>query len=351
MVAPISAPILHIVPLPVQLILVAPSPKYSTIAPVPPFTVRIPATFKITSFGAAQPLNLPVSLIPIAEKQLHTFAKEVILYQDIPKDNNEICRRIGDADAVLISYTSIISKEVLQQCHNLKYIGMCCSLYSPESANVDINYAQQRGITVTGIRDYGDEGVVEYVISELVKCLHGFGTNADGTEIKPWNGMPEEITGLHCGIVGLGKLGGMIADALSFFGANINYFARSEKEEATKKGYQFLSLHELMKQSDVVICSLNKNTVLLYKEEFENLGKHKIMFNVGLSPSWEIEPFEQWLSDGGNLLLCDSIGALGNKDLLNYPNVRCMNVSSGMTRQAFERLSEKVIQNLSEYNG
>jgi len=64
-VAPISAPILQIVPLPVQLILWAPSPKYSTIAPVPPLTVRIPATFRITSFADVQPLNLPVSFTPI----------------------------------------------------------------------------------------------------------------------------------------------------------------------------------------------------------------------------------------------------------------------------------------------
>ena len=43
----------------------APSPKYSTIAPVPPFTVRIPATFKITSFAAVQPDSLPVNFTPI----------------------------------------------------------------------------------------------------------------------------------------------------------------------------------------------------------------------------------------------------------------------------------------------
>lgn len=293
----------------------------------------------------------PVSLIPSAEEKLHSFAKEVILYHDIPADNNEICKRIDDADAVLLSYTTTLTKEILQQCTNLKYIGMCCSLYSPESANVDINYANEKGITVTGIRDYGDEGVVEYVISELVRCMHGFGANPDGTQAKPWNGIPEEITGLNCGIVGLGKLGGMIADALSFFGANIRYFARSEKEDATRKGYQFVPLNDLLDKSDVVICALNKNTVLLHQEEFEKLGKHKILFNVGLSPSWEMKPFEEWINDSRNICLCDSIGALGNKNLLTHPNVRCMNVSSGMKRQAFIRLSDQVIQNLSEYNG
>ena len=57
---------LQMVPLPVQDIEVAPSPKYSTIAPVPPFTVRMSATLRITSFGAVQPDNFPVNFTPIS---------------------------------------------------------------------------------------------------------------------------------------------------------------------------------------------------------------------------------------------------------------------------------------------
>ena len=158
----------------------------------------------------------PVSLVPSAEKALYSFAGQVVMYPDVPASDDEIIARIGDADAVLLSYTSRINRYVLECCLNVKYIGMCCSLYSPESANVDIRYANERGITVTGIRDYGDEGVVEYVVSELVRCLHGFGQES-------WEELPREITGLKVGIVGLGKSGGMIADALKFFGAEISY--------------------------------------------------------------------------------------------------------------------------------
>ena len=64
-VAPISAPILQIVPLPVHDITSAPGPKYSIIAPVPPLTVAIPATFKITSFADVHLLIFPESLTPI----------------------------------------------------------------------------------------------------------------------------------------------------------------------------------------------------------------------------------------------------------------------------------------------
>ena len=284
----------------------------------------------------------PVSLIPSAEKDLYLHAEEVVLYNDIPNDDDEIVKRIADADAVLLSYTSSINQAVLEKCPQLKYIGMCCSLYSPESANVDIRFANKQGITVTGIRDYGDEGVVEYVISEFVRCLHGFGQAS-------WNGTPREITGLKAGIIGLGKSGGMIADALKFFGAEVSYYSRTEKEFAKEKGYQFLNLHDLLEQSEVVFCCLNKNTVLLHDQEFEKLGDKKILFNTGLSPAWDEKPFLKWL-EGNNLCYCDTVGALGGVHLLTHKNVRCMQVSSGRTIQAFDRLSEKVLANLSEYN-
>ena len=281
----------------------------------------------------------PVSLIPSAEKALYDYATEVVLFNDIPSGDDEIVARIGDADAVLLSYTSQLTANAMSQCPNIKYVGMCCSLYSPESANVDIRYAEAHGIKVTGIRDYGDEGVVEYVVSELVRLLHGF-------EQPSWESMPREITGLKVGVVGLGKSGGMIADAMKFFGADIAYFARSAKPEAEAKGYRFLPLQELLAQSDVVFCCLNKNTVLLHEAEFAALGSRKILFNTGLSPAWDEAPFAAWLNFD-NRCFCDTLGALGNPSFLQHPHVRCMNVSTGRTSQAFVRLSEKVLANIS----
>lgn len=283
----------------------------------------------------------PVSLIPSAEKKLYSLAEEVVMYNDVPQDHDEIARRVGDADAVLLSYTSRLERPALEQCPNVKYIGMCCSLYSPESANVDIRYAESRGITVTGIRDYGDEGVVEYVVSELVRCFHGFGQPS-------WEELPREITGLKVGVVGLGKSGGMIADAMKFFGAEISYFARSEKQWAADKGYRFLPLKELLSESEVVFCCLNKNTVLLHEEEFKALGNRKILFNTGLSPAWDEKAFLEWL-EGDNLCYCDTVGALGSAELCSHPKIHCMNVSTGRTSQAFVRLSEKVLANIENY--
>ena len=111
-----------------------------------------------------------------------------------------------------------------------------------------------------------------------------------------------------------------------------------------------LYLNELLTWSEVVCCCLNKNTVLLHEAEFKALGNRKILFNTGLSPAWDESSFTRWLEED-NLCFCDTLGALGSTALLTHPHVRCMQVSTGRTRQAFDRLSEKVLANLSEYNG
>lgn len=288
----------------------------------------------------------PVSLVPQAEKELLLYARQVKLYEDIPADDAEIVRRIGDADAVLVSYTSQIRRPVIERCPNIRYIGMCCSLYSEESANVDIACARERGIVVKGIRDYGDRGVVEFAVSELVRFLHGF----DRPMLYE---MPAESTDLPVGIVGLGTSGGMIAQAMQFMGAKVSYFSRTRKPDWEKNGFSYLPLKELLAGSQVVFTCLNKNVILLGKEEFEALGQGKILFNTSIGPSHEIDALSEWLAGEKNYFVCDTEGALGDPSgqLLAHPQVFCAGVSVGRTRQAFVLLSRKVLDNIRAYLG
>lgn len=286
----------------------------------------------------------PVGMFPIHEKKLYDYAKEVVFYPDCPKNDEEIIERIGDADAVLVSYTTTIGRAVIERCPSIRYIGMCCSLYSPESANVDIPAANERGIVVTGIRDYGDAGVLEYVISELVRVLHGFGC-------RPWRGIPLEITGLKAGIIGLGTTGILIGDGLSFFGADVSYYSRTRKPEQEAKGFTYKPLHELLAESDVIFTCLNKNAILLHEEEFRIMGSDKLLFNTSIGPSHDVDALAEWLKGDGNYFFCDMEGGLGDpsKVLLMHPKVRCMGQAAGKSRQCNERLGEKVTANIEEF--
>jgi lactate dehydrogenase-like 2-hydroxyacid dehydrogenase len=286
----------------------------------------------------------PVQLIPPAKQKLHDYAKEVVLFDDIPQDDLEIIRRIGDADAVLLSYTSRIEKAVLDACSGIRYIGMCCSLYSEESANVDIRTARGKNITVCGVRDYGDQGVVEYVTSELIRYLHGFGD-------KRWQELPVELTALKVGVIGLGTTGQMIAGGLQALGADLFYFSRTRKLEQEAKDIKYLPLKELLNTVDVVCSCLNKNVILFHEEQFAWLGNHKIMFNTSIGPAHDIFALAKWLEHGDNEFFCDAASALGDDTgkLLANPHVNCINRSSGLTKQALNRLSAKVLKNIETF--
>ena len=265
----------------------------------------------------------------------------MVLYRDIPASDDQIVRRIGDADAVLLSYTSRMGKNVIERCPNIRYIGMCCSLYSEESANVDIAYARTRGIKVLGIRDYGDRGVVEYVLHELTGILHGFGMPMLRDE-------PVEITGLKAGIIGLGVSGKMIADALQFMGADIAYYSRPRKPDAEAVGMAYKPLAQLLTESEVVFTCLNKNVLLLGKDEFAQLGAGKVLFNTSIGPGFDSAALEQWLALPGTHFFCDTRAAAGpvGEDFFARENVHCANVSAGRTKQAFVLLSQKVLANI-----
>ena len=156
---------------------------------------------------------------------------------------------------------------------------------------MDIACARERGITVLGIRDYGDRGVVEYVLCELVRFLHGF-------DRPMFRDMPVEITDLKVGITGMGVSGGMIADAMKFMGADVSYYSRSRKQDREDQGLVYRPLKELLARSEVVFACLNKNVILLHEEEFTQLGQGKILFNTSIGPAFDLPALKTWLDQG-----------------------------------------------------
>ena len=276
--------------------------------------------------------------------RLHSLGEEVEIYHDFPTEESEIIRRISAADCLLVSFRTPIRRNVLDACPNLRYIGMCCTLYNPESSNVDVIEAQRRGITVLGVKDYGDEGVVEYVISELVRLLHGFGG-------RRWKEQPTELTGQKVGIIGLGKTGGMVADAFRLFGASVSYYSRNRKPDGDAKGYVYKSLHCLLKECDIVCTCLPRNTYVLGREEFALFGNRKILVNTSVGPTFQVDALEEWLKDNPqSLYLCDAT-AMGNlaERLSGIENVLYTPYISGKSEQSVERLNRKALRNLQEF--
>ncbi len=287
----------------------------------------------------------PINVLQSHIKKLESFANEVIYFNSsLPKNDEEIISRIQDSDCVLVSYTTSINSYVLENCKNIKYIGMCCSLYSEESANVDIKKAKELGIVVKGVRDYGDEGVAEYIIYQLVSFLQGY----NGFY---WDTVGHEITNLKCGVIGLGTSGTLIAKTLKFFKADVSYYSRTRKEHLEKKlDIKYKDLNTLCRESKAIFLALNKNVFLLDKEQFDLMLGKRILFNTSIGPGFNVEALKEWLKDKNHYFFGDTLLTAGDTTIWNLENTFTINRSSGgRTYQAFQRLGDKVIENIISY--
>lgn len=261
-------------------------------------------------------------------------------FNTIPKDDDEIVERIGDADCVFVSWNTQLRSNVLSSCNNIKYIGMCCSLFDAESANVDVAYAKENGIEVRGIFDYGDEGVIEFILSELIQLLKGIGE-------YQWKEEPVELTNRSIGIIGLGTTGKMLAKALQVLGADVYYFNRSRKLDAESEGIKYLPLKELLEECEVLSFHIPKNSNVLAKNDFNNFGNGKILINTSLGLVFDKQGFEKWIEQDDNFFISDACGlGVYTNELSSHRNIIFKDQVSGWTFEAKGRLSKKVLDNV-----
>lgn len=273
-------------------------------------------------------------------KELSELAEQVVCYDDFPKDDDVIAERIKDADAVLVSWNTAIGGHALSQCSDLEYVGLCCTYFNAGSCNVDAAYCEKRGIEIRGVSHYGDYGVVEYVFSELIRMVKGLGSISFYPEQR-------ELRGMKLGIIGLGTVGDMIAEAGELFGMEVSYFNRNKKPDCP---YTYMDKERLLRENDVILTCIPRNQIVMGKEDFACLDSHKIFINVGVGPSFDQEGFERWIGSGGYAIL--DFGSVHGEYRDWYRAQERISISehvAGFTYNARRRLAEKAVNNIREY--
>jgi phosphoglycerate dehydrogenase-like enzyme len=278
-------------------------------------------------------------------ENISMLSKETIsIYNDFPETEEEIINRISNADCVLVSWQTKISANILKASTSVKLIGMCCSLYDENSSNVDIVAAKELGVTVKGVKDYGDEGTVEFIFAQLIYLLKGLGK-------QKWKNEASELTNKSIGIIGLGTLGQMVAKTAKHFGMNVFYFNRSRKYELENNGIQYLTLNKLLQSCDIVTTHLPRNTILLKEQEFQIKKNNSILINTSLGLTFEKDSFLKWINNDKTSFAIFDADGVGNFDseFSKFENIILSEQFAGFTLEAKKRLSEKVLINLTNY--
>ena len=281
---------------------------------------------------------------PVLEKLTNLSTKPIEIYDDFPKTAEEIIKRIGDADCILVSWQTIVGADIIKASKSLKFIGMCCSLYDEKSANVDIETAGKLGIDVKGVKDYGDDGTIEFIFAELIYLFKGLGKHK-------WRDEQAELKNKSIGIIGLGTLGQMVAKTASHFGMQVFYFSRTRKYQLENENLKYLSLEALLKTCDVVTTHLPKHTIVISAPEFKLMKRNSVLVSTSIGLNCDKDALVNWLKeDKTSYAIFDSVGVGSFGDeLRKLDNVILSDQSAGFTTEAKERLSEKVLNNLTTF--
>jgi len=246
-----------------------------------------------------------------------------------------------DTDALLVSFKDKVTKDVLGKFPNLKYIGICAT----STDNVDLATARLKGIVVTNVMRYGDEGPAEYIFSQLLNIVRGFGK-------YQWKDMPSELFGKTIGIVGMGPVGRNVLSLALGFNMHVVYTSKIRKREIESEQVKFLTLNELITQSDIVSLHVPKDTLVFGNREFDLMTPGKILINTCLGKVFKTENFKKWISKKENYAIFDrSTSDDYFKELKGLHNVIFPNVIAGYTLEARERLTQKVVVNIENYLG
>lgn len=204
---------------------------------------------------------------------------EVTLYDRTPKDL--VVSRIGDAE-ILITNKVSISKDILDQCPNLKYIGVLATGYNI----IDTKACAEKSIVVTNIPSYSTSAVAQAVFAYILEFTNGVNAhnksvhNGDWCKSKDfcyWIHHLVEIAGKTLGIIGFGSIGKQVAKIAEAFGMKVLTYTRTPSKVSSP--VKAVSLEELLQESDFISlhAPLTPETTHIINEKSLKLVKKKAM--------------------------------------------------------------------------
>lgn len=150
---------------------------------------------------------------------------------------------------------------------------------------------------------YSNTAVAELVIGLTLDVYRGisFGNDSiqQGEEVMLYQG--NEIRGKTVGIIGTGSIGLETAKLFKAFGARLIGYNRSKRQEAKELGLEYVSLDELMTQSDIISLHLplnheTKNT--LSREKLEMMKESAVLINAARGPIIDNDALAELLNEG-----------------------------------------------------
>lgn len=216
---------------------------------------------------------------------LNILSKLGTLEQFDTTAEHEIKGRALEAQVIITNKVPLRS-EILKNLINLELIVIAATGIDL----VDIDYCNDNGIKVKNAVNYSTNSVAGHSLTLALTLLRNIPAYDQFTKNSKWEQAQvftcleygiRDLNEKTWGIIGLGNIGKKVAELATAFGAKVQYYSTSGKNNSSTVSQ--VELDELLKTSDVISvhCPLNSSTRnLLNAEKLKLLKDNTVLINV-----------------------------------------------------------------------
>ena len=225
-------------------------------------------------------------------KKLETGHEVTISEFNRPLSAEELLGKIKGVEAIMSLLTDKVDGDVMDAAGpDLRII----SNYAVGFDNIDIKAASDRGIVVTNTPcEEVNEAVAEHTFALLLSLARHIAESDRAVRNGAYKGWEPDIflgpsiSGKTLGVIGLGRIGTMVAKLAKGFGMNIIYNKSKPDPEIEKElGAKFHKLDELLKSSDFISLHVpltEETRHMINEKTLSKIKKGALLINTARGP-------------------------------------------------------------------
>ena len=279
--------------------------------------------------------------------------------EDLPASKERIIEMSFKVDAILPCHSEIFSREVVDQFGDqLKIIAN----HSVGVDHCDLEALAQRGIVVTNTPDVLSDATAEIAILLMLGAARRAVEGDTLVRTGQWNSwspsfmVGHQVTGKRLGIVGMGRVGQVVAKRAAGFDMQIHYHNRRRLDPELERGAVYHeTLDSLLKVADVLSlhCPATPQTNgLMSQRTLSLLPDNAILVNCARGALVDESALLEAL-DGAKLaaagLDCFEMEPGGNRKFSNHQNIFMLPHIGSATFETRDAMGFRALDNLDAF--
>jgi D-3-phosphoglycerate dehydrogenase len=295
------------------------------------------------------------NLSPIGAEILQDAGLEVDTKTGLTLD--ELKKIIPEYEGLVIRSATKVTSEVIEAAPNLKVIGRA----GIGLDNVDVATASKHGIIVMNAPDGNATTAAEHAIAMMVSLSRNIPQATCSMKEGKWEKkkfMGRELTGKTLGIIGIGRIGSIVADRAQGLSMNVIAYDPHMPEDLVKKlGVKLMSIAEVCKKADYISVHvpMTKDTKhLISTTEFKSMKKGAMFIDCARGGVVDEDALYEALTTGeiaGAALdvFAQEPTTKENCPLLRLDNFICTPHLGASTSEAQENVAVAITKQVSDY--